>query len=398
MGLFFENEMFDEFGGWPLGFTATGGIDVGVIAAVGKAVGKGDAGAFWSAWVTAGDRLAGEAKAAEARGRRADANAFWLQAAVCYASSSHPLFGRPVDPRVRDAFRRQIEAFHRGLSLRPHPVGQLRIPYEDTTLPGYFLPAEGRETETRPLVILTNGYDASVVEMYFATAVALSRGGYHVLFFDGPGQGEMLIEQGRALRPDWENVIRPVVDFALTLPNIDPARIVLSGWSLGGYLALRGASGEPRLAACVADPGLRAALPPDQIKGLAGEIVDLAASRPLLETMLEKLIAAKPRMGWAILQRGYWVLGVDNFADFIAASRSLTLEGRVADIGCPVLLTTAEDDPLSHGAEALRDEIGARATLLRFTAAEGAGDHCAMRNRTLLNRRVLAWLDKTLGA
>ena len=57
-------------------------------------------------------------------------------------------------------------------------------------------------------------------------------------------------------------MIRPVVDFALTLPEVDPDRIALYGWSLGGYLALRGASGEPRLAACVADPGLRAAMTP----------------------------------------------------------------------------------------------------------------------------------------
>ena len=35
-------------------------------------------------------------------------------------------------------------------------------------------------------------------------------------------------------------------------------RIALYGLSLGGYLALRAASSEPRLAACIADPGLRA--------------------------------------------------------------------------------------------------------------------------------------------
>jgi hypothetical protein len=37
---------------------------------------------------------------------------------------------------------------------------------------------------------------------------------------------------------------------------VDPTRIALSGWSLGGYLAPRAASGEHRLAACIADPGL----------------------------------------------------------------------------------------------------------------------------------------------
>ena len=43
------------------------------------------------------------------------------------------------------------------------------------------------------------------------------------------------------LRPDWENVITPVVDYLLTRPDTDPARIVLNGLSLGGYLAPRAA-------------------------------------------------------------------------------------------------------------------------------------------------------------
>jgi dipeptidyl aminopeptidase/acylaminoacyl peptidase len=56
-------------------------------------------------------------------------------------------------------------------------------------------------------------------------------------------------------RPDWEAVIGPVVDFALTRPEVDPDRIALMGISLGGYLAPRAASAEPRIAACIADPG-----------------------------------------------------------------------------------------------------------------------------------------------
>ena len=35
--------------------------------------------------------------------------------------------------------------------------------------------------------------------------------------------------------------------------------------------------------------------------------------------------------------------------------------------------------------------------LVRFTAAEGAGDHCEMMNRSLVNRTVFDWLDETLA-
>ena len=37
-------------------------------------------------------------------------------------------------------------------------------------------------------------------------------------------------------------------------------------------------------------------------------------------------------------------------------------------------------------------------TLLRFTAAEGAGDHCEMGNRPLYDQRAFDWLDETLAA
>jgi alpha-beta hydrolase superfamily lysophospholipase len=397
MGLFFRNAMHDEFGSWLLGYTASGGPDVGLLQAVGAAVGDGDDAAYHAAWIAAGDRQAAEAEAALARGDRDSARRLWHWACACYGVSYRPLFGAPVDPRLTDAFRKQIAAFDKGLALLPHPVAPLRIPFGETTLPGYFLPATGREDEVRPLVIMTDGYDATVTDIYFAMAVATARRGYHVLFFDGPGQGEVLIEQGIPIRPDWEAVVNPVVDVALTLPNVDPGRLALWGWSLGGYLALRGASGEPRLAACIADPGLRAVLTAAQLSRFGVEIAGAAHPDSLVEKGLEQLLKTNPRMHWALIQRGLWVHGVTSLGAYAEAAMAMTLEGRVGLIRCPTLITTAESDPLSHGAEALLAELTCPKTLLRFTAAEGAGGHCEMSNRSLANLRILDWLDATLA-
>ncbi|MFD7339198.1 hypothetical protein ACFV98_24765 [Streptomyces violascens] len=55
-----------------------------------------------------------------------------------------------------------------------------------------------------------------------------------------------------AFRPDWENVVGPVLDFLSQDPSVDPARIALLGVSLGGCLAPRSAAYEPRLAAVIA--------------------------------------------------------------------------------------------------------------------------------------------------
>jgi dienelactone hydrolase len=60
-------------------------------------------------------------------------------------------------------------------------------------------------------------------------------------------------------------VVRPVIDFVLTRPEVDPKRIVLCGWSFGGFLAPRAAAFEKRIAALVSDPGQW-----DQRDGLKG--------------------------------------------------------------------------------------------------------------------------------
>jgi dienelactone hydrolase len=393
MGRYFDNDLFDEFAAFLVGYTASGGPDLGLLAGVGAVVGNGDAGAFHDAWVAAGDAFLAEAEGARTRDDRCRLT---LWASVCYATAYHPLYGTPVDPRLVSAFRKQIAAFDAGLALLPRPVAPLRIPFEGTTLPGYFLPAFGHEEGVRPLVIFTNGYDATVTEMYFAGAVLAARRGFHVLFFDGPGQGEMLIEHGMPMRPDWENVIRPVVDFALTLPSVDPDRIALSGWSLGGYLALRGASGEPRLAACIADPGLRAVFTRAQIERFGLDAIDAATPGSPAEKAIDAVLATNAHMRWAILQRGLWVHGAASLPAYAEAAMAMTLEGRTGLIRCPTLLTTAENDPLSRGAEALAAEIGENATLMRFAAADGTGDHCEMGNRSLAMMRMLDWLADTL--
>ena len=79
-----------------------------------------------------------------------------------------------------------------------------------------------------------NGYDSNINEMFVAHSGAALRRGYNVLLFDGPGQGRNLIRDGLPMRPDWENVVRPVLDYALERSEVDADRIVLAGWSWGG--------------------------------------------------------------------------------------------------------------------------------------------------------------------
>jgi hypothetical protein len=188
------------------------------------------------------------------------------------------------------------------------------------------------------------------------------------------------------------------LDFALAQTIVDPARIALMGWSLGGYLAPRAASEQNRLAALIADPGqwgiawgfrefaIRLGAAPQTIANL-GEI-----DQSLLDDMTD-VIAKDRRLYWSVVQRGFWVHGVDNLRDYLRSAELFTLEGRAELIKCPTLLTLAEGDPLTASTQRVFDTLHCPKTLMRFTVAEGAGGHVEVANRSLLNRRVLDWLD-----
>jgi pimeloyl-ACP methyl ester carboxylesterase len=141
------------------------------------------------------------------------------------------------------------------LPLFEHPIEPISIPYENTELHGFFL--KGTSTsDKRPLLILNNGSDGSLLDMWtWGGAGALARG-YNCLAFDGPGQGYALWKQKLYFRPDWEKVITPVVDYALSRKEVDPKRIAIQGISQGGYWVPRAVAIEKRIAGAIADPGV----------------------------------------------------------------------------------------------------------------------------------------------
>lgn len=398
----FQDDFLDQLGTWPLGYIPYGGSDFGEVAAVADAVGDGGEDTFYAEWLAAGDRHVARAEAANAAGNEQTAREGFLRAAVAYGCAYHPLYGSPVDPRLTSTFAKQKDAFEEGLGLGPDPATPIAIPLDDFEMPGYFIPAPGRSGEVRPLIILTNGYDATMSDLYFASAVAAGRRGYHCLVFDGPGQGDVLYNQGVPLRPDWETVVTAVVDVAIGLPDVDPERIALNGWSLGGYLAPRAASGEPRLAALIADPGQWSVADGFRpiVRNFGGtpeQAEDLSTVGQETIDRIQAMIESSPQMTWSIMKRGLWVNGVPDLGAYMADVERYTLEGRVERISCPTLVTLAENDPIAANAERFFDGLTCEKELIRFTAAEGAGDHCEMFNRSLLNNRVLDWLDGVFG-
>jgi len=404
MAELFINKLHDAFGSWPIAYIPYGGADFGEIQAVATAVGDGDDSAFYDAWIAAADRMAGEADSALARHHKDSARDLLLRASVFYAASYHPLYGKPVDARLLNAFRKQSSALDRGLSLFNEPIRSVRIPFEKTGMPAYLIPAVGHENEVRPLIIFTNGYDGTMTDMYFASAVAATRRGYHCLLFDGPGQGGMLYKQSIYLRPDWDSVITAVVDFALGQRIVDGRKIALNGWSLGGFLAPRAASGEHRIAALIADPGTWSIADGfrefviHNLKVPREEAADLGQLDDKILARMDAIVRNDAALKWKVIQRGFWVHGVDNLREYLSSAEQFTMKGHAESIKCPTLLTMAENDSLGTSAPSFYEALTCEKTLLRFTAAEGAAGHCEMQNRSLVNRRTLDWLDEVFDS
>ena len=317
MEIEFNDTLFEEWAERALLHAVYGGADFGECQTTGERITDGDRTSWFDEWTETADRVAAIARESENGGHTVSAREAYLRASNYYRTAYPFLYGAPTDERLVEAFEKETDAFRSAAALFDPPAEPVEIPYGGTTLPGYFYRIDDAD-RPRPTLVATNGYDSTIQELHFAHAVAAVRRGYNCLTFDGPGQGAPLIEEGLTMRPDWENVVTPVVDYAVSRPEVDSDRIALTGWSLGGHLSPRAATGEHRLAACIADPGLWDLL--EMMKGMVvsvGVPQDVADRLPdvdsdELEPMFDA-IEASPELTWTIEQRGLWVTGSIRF-------------------------------------------------------------------------------------
>jgi alpha-beta hydrolase superfamily lysophospholipase len=374
-----------------------GGADIGECLQAAQSVKGTDLDSWFDAWVRLADQTQELACAEEEAGHRESARAAYLRASTYYRTAGVMLFAAKADPRQRVSNVQQTQMFRRAAALLDIPAEVLQIPFEDTTLPGYFF-KPGHDVVPRATVVLTGGYDGTCEELYFSNGAAALARGYNVLAFDGPGQGAALLQQGLVLRPDWESVIIPVIDYAISRPDVDPQRIALIGLSLGAHLAPRAASQEHRIAALIADCGsldLQAAflgrLPPLLAsRYTAGK----RGSRTVLAAVL-RMVARKPTVGWA-LRRGQLAHGVTSPMAYVDALGAYALAGHAGQITCPTWVCNAEGDDIGASAPDLVTALNVDPHFVQFTIAEGAGDHCEQGARALYHARAFGWLDDIL--
>jgi alpha-beta hydrolase superfamily lysophospholipase len=221
--------------------------------------------------------------------------------------------------------------------------------------------------------------------------------GYHTLIFDGPGQGQLLIERSVHFRPDWEKVISAVIDLAAGRDDVDAMRIIIIGESWGGYLAPRGAAYDHRIALCVLDPAqiglfrvMLSRLPLSA--GLKRQLPHGPRWLVMLLRAIMARVAKQPTAGWA-LRRGMLTHGAETAWDYFVDAARYEQADVIEKISCPTLVCDAENDEISANSKEFFELLRSEKTYLRFTADEGAGEHCVNGNRALFHERVFDWLD-----
>ena len=317
-----------------------------------------------------GRRLVEAGDASSAAGHRVSAASAYLRASNYLSQAFDGLDGFADDEQRMPIFAEHRAAFEKFLDHGDFTAQRLEIPYEDTTLPGWYLtPKTGHTGAT---LVTINGATARCRH-----CGAPRRSGAAPRLRRRPlRRSRPAVHAVRAryrIPPDWEAVLRPVTDYVLKLPGVDAAKLALYGISQAGYWVPRSLAFEHRYAAAVADPGV-VEVRTSWLKFFPKPLID-ALDKGRAELFNREISLgmkfSPPPGACGTGGRGHIRTGALRHD---ASARPHTITPAIAEqIVTPLLITDPDHEQFWPGqsqalAAMCRDGI---ATLARFTTAEG---------------------------
>ncbi|KAK0610711.1 yellowish-green 1-like protein [Bombardia bombarda] len=186
------------------------------------------------------EELSRIAEEAEEAGEREKASEYYLRSAAVYRISRFPA---PRSERQRYAWRVGTETFYKGAALMEHPIKQVLVPHrhgllsEGATIPvNFLLPPSASPSTPCPLVLIFTGLDGYRTELAVWQRGWLDKG-VGTIVVEIPGTGDSPAAASDPLSPDreWSSLL----DWIDAQEAIDSKRIIVWGFSTGGYYALR---------------------------------------------------------------------------------------------------------------------------------------------------------------
>lgn len=342
------------------------------------AEGGGDIGTpmFMKAWSAMGDKLLELAAQDEAKGRAFSASAK-MERASLYLFNAERMQGHGA-PGREATYAKARETFDRSTALGGINRARVDIPLATGTMPALYTQAPGQGR--KPVVVYCNGLDSCKELLYWSRLPeALARRGISTLCVDQPGSGEALRLQALPVDPHSENWASSAVDWLEARDDVDPARIGMTGISLGGHFAPRAVAYEPRFAS-------------GAVWGANHNWAEVQQKR--LNREGENPV---PHY-WAHVM---WAFGASDMADFHAKSADMNLNGHMDRITVPFLVTHGAKDrqiSLSY-ADDLYDQLinSPRREKVIFTDREGGVEHVGADNMAYGRDTIADWFAETLG-
>ena len=333
---------------------------------------------FFAAWCDFADGLVAAAERDLAEGHALSAGARYARASVYYLVAER-MQSRHYGPR-QEAYRKSVDTFARAVEHGRERIELVEVPYEGASYPALFVPADGpAPAGGQPVMVFCNGLD-SMKEMLVRLGLPrqLARRGIATLCVDQPGTGASLREREMPAVHDSERWASAAVDYLASRADVDPARIGMSGISLGGYYAPRAAAFEKRFVLCA----------------VWGANYDWGQ---LQKRRLDREGENPVPHYWDHVQ---WVFGKDSLEEFMAFAPQMSLEGVVDKITVPFLVTHGEDDrqiPMELATPEYENAVNSPDRFFKvFSRAEGGSSHAGADNESVPANYIADWVADRL--
>jgi len=338
-----------------------------------KLITEGDLQGWYAAWAATADRVLALAERTHDPLSRGSA---YMRASTYQRLGEFLL--PPDDPKRPASFEKTGRLFFQGLDALGVRYEYFSAPYENGRLRALYLPGPAG-SDKKPLIVLVGGLDSILEEMYPVIGKAALDRGYSVLIYEGPGQGEPLRKYGMKFTPEWEKPTSAVLDEFLRT-HAKPAKMVLIGMSMGGYLAPRAAAFEPRFDGLVAF---------DQCFDL------FESAGPVVRAAANPLALKNPGVYW-MYHTALWTFGTKGVEDTLQAGASYKLAPVADRIRQDVLILAGTQDqfnPFHQVADFEKSLVNARSVTTRiFDRPSGGAEHCQCGNTSLVHAAVFDWL------
>lgn len=294
-------------------------------------------------------------------------------ASLYHTISEH--FINPNDPRRLEGYYEVLRCFELARKAALFTLERVLVPFENTTLPAYFMPAIGR-SEPCPTAIFICGLDTTKELWFLRAREQFALRGINCLFIDTPGIGEALRLQKLYTRHDYEKPVAAAIDYLVTLPEVKADSIGLVGSSLGGYYVARASAFEPRLKATIA----------------WGAIYDY--HHVWVQRMAGNGASAAPTF------QLMFITGKTNMDDAIDHISQFKVADFAGDINMPFLIMHGKEDlqvPLSD-AQAMYDALGsADKEMIIFDGLNGGAAHTQFDNHLPALHFAADWMQQKLS-